>query len=575
MRRVGMANVLVALGTAACSIPTTGGGATEGGTDGTDTDVDTALTAEATAPTLTGDTFVPPADSSGTGDDTSDTGTDPCEPFGAFAPPTTSFTLPAVEGQAIAYADVQAAFPEVDWSDVDRLYIPGGSYLQLQLGNLPERTADDPLVITNQGGQVRIGPPDAGANYLWSMGGGSHWILTGRYDPEAQTGSEDAPGHRCGDYATARGHYGFWSDDDYAMRQYLHMGLAVGDATAFEIEFIEVERSGFAGIRLLNSRAEGDPEFPMADVSVHDTYVHDTAAEGYYFGWTGAPPSNPMPGLRVYRNRLVRTGNEALQVQDLGDGTEIHHNVMAFAGLHWRDNGLGSFQDNNAQISTRAGTIDIHDNVFLGAAGTLVSFWSAPQEGDGPRHVSFTDNHIAEVRNLAVYVGGSSDDGSSFSFVRNTLRGLDFTFDELDPAATAPTSAFRIAGEILDAIDFTDNTWDGDLALFSGGGSTPTELGNVNTAVTPITFVDSGYPDDAPVLALESWVASSPLSPGDPPRQYEPGELVMFDGAMYRAIATNTNETPPDHPASWALVPAAPDDLRATPGSTYDGIGLP
>ena len=98
---------------------------------------------------------------------------------------------------------------------------------------------------------------------------------------------------------------------------------------------------------------------------------------------------------------------------------------------------------------------------------------------------------------------------------------------------------------------------------------------NVQGAVEPAEFVDSGYPDDAPVLALESWVASSPLSPGDPPRQYEPGELVMFDGAMYRAIATNTNETPPDHPASWALVPAAPDDLRATPGSAYDGIGLP
>ena len=30
----------------------------------------------------------------------------------------------------------------------------------------------------------------------------------------------------------------------------------------------------------------------MANVSVHDVYVHDTGGEGFYFGWTGAPPSN-------------------------------------------------------------------------------------------------------------------------------------------------------------------------------------------------------------------------------------------------------------------------------------------
>lgn len=92
---------------------------------------------------------------------------------------------------------MQASFPEVDWQTVDRLFIPAGAYPNLNIGNLPDRDASRPLIITNLGGQVKIGPNDDG-NYIWSMGGGSHWILTGRYDPDAQTGDASFPGHRCG-----------------------------------------------------------------------------------------------------------------------------------------------------------------------------------------------------------------------------------------------------------------------------------------------------------------------------------------------------------------------------------------
>ena len=62
----------------------------------------------------------------------------------------------------------------------------------MNLGNLPDRTAEDPLVITNMAGQVRIGPNTPDGNYLWAMSGGSHWILTGRFDPDSGTGDASA-----------------------------------------------------------------------------------------------------------------------------------------------------------------------------------------------------------------------------------------------------------------------------------------------------------------------------------------------------------------------------------------------
>lgn len=550
----------------ACADPSSDGG---GGTEA-DTGASTGDTSATTPPTNTSASVTSDSMSEVTSDSDPDSSTgDPpsvCDAFGRFGAPETTFVLPVEAGTGIYYIDVQASFPEVDWATLDRLYIPAGQYLSMNLGNLPDRTVDDPLVITNMGGQVRIGPNTPDGNYLWAMGGGSNWILTGRWDPDSGTGDESAPGHRCGEYGDARGHYGFWSDDAFAIRQYLHMGISVGGAHSFEIEFLEIERSGFAGIRLLNAWEDG--ELPMQDVLVHDNYVHDTDGEGIYFGWTGGPPSNLLPGLQVYNNRFVRTGNEALQVQDIGPGSAIYNNVIAFAALHWRDNGLGMYQDANAQISVREGDVAIHHNIFLGGAGTLVSFWSQPQTNDGPRMVDFSDNYLGEVRNLGFYFGGNATADSTFTFARNFLRLAEFSYDDLDPASTPPTAVFRLGEEIDGNVSFIDNAWEGDLALVQGGA--PTERGNVQGAVEEITFVEPGY--DGDVLALEDWTAVSTLAPGMPAREYAVGEYVMHDGVMYEAIAANVDAVPDEHPESWMAQPTSVDDFRAV--GSYAELGV-
>ena len=98
---------------------------------------------------------------------------------GSYPPPASTFTLPTpAPGSGIWYTDLQASFPAVDWSDLDRLYIPSGHYPNLLLGGLPLRTADDPLVITNTGGQVRIGGLGFSSDVV-VIRGGSNWALTG------------------------------------------------------------------------------------------------------------------------------------------------------------------------------------------------------------------------------------------------------------------------------------------------------------------------------------------------------------------------------------------------------------
>jgi hypothetical protein len=481
---------------------------------------------------------------------------------------------------AIVYSDIQKSFPEVDWSTLDRLYIPAGSYKAIQIQNLPDREASRPLVITNIGGQVQVGPNDPGAGYIWSMGGGSNWILTGRFDPDSKTGDAAFPGHRCGDYAGSRGKYGFFSDDAFAVGQYLHMGIAVSDATSYEIEFLEIFRSGFAGVRLLNKAEPNLPSKPLENVRLHDLYIHDIGAEGFYIGWTGAPPSSLVSGLQIYNNRVVRAGNEALQIQNLGDGVEVHHNVFAFAALRWRYNDLGKYQDNNSQVQVRQGTINLHHNIFVGAAASLLSFFSGPEAGDAGRTVTFSENYFADTLSLGAYLGGTSGDGSVYTFANNKFRGLDFGYAELDPAATDPGVIFRKGGNFTSPIVFDSNTWEGSRKLIDGlpdpNGTvgSVTAKGNVNGPVAPVEFVNSGLPSGAPTRALEGWAPKATVAAGSPAIVYKPGDFVMFGADMFECIKENSEMAPPDHPDAWKKLPAPVDDVRAVKGSEYASMGV-
>lgn len=482
-----------------------------------------------------------------------------CDPAGHFGgAPALTFVLPP-NGSSLAYDDVQAKFPNVDWQALDRLYLPAGVYTQIMLGNLPDRSADHPLIITNQGGQVQIGPAPT-ANYIWSFSGGSHWILTGRYDPMSQTGDVNFPGHACGAYAESR--YGIVSDDAFAFdAPYLHMGLAVTDASDFEIEYVEVKRSGFAGIRLLNQHDQ--VVRVMANVRVHDTYVHDTGGEGYYFGWTGTPPSNLMPGLQIYNNRLLRTGNEALQIQDLGDGSRVYNNTIVAGGLHWLDNGLGRYQDNNSQILVREGQIEIDHNIFVDGAGTLVNFFSSPETGDGPRHVTFHDNYFANTLDLGLYLNGTSDAQSSFAFDRNTFRGAEFGYTPIDAAATDPKVLFGINNQMAAPITFTNNTWEGGDKLVNTSATITMDATNENGPVPelPFQYQRAGH-------HLTAWVPTVTVSDPDHPAAFREGDVVSYGAApdFYMATGATTSTDVPGASGLWMKLAPPADDLRTSTG---------
>ncbi|MBR56441.1 MAG: hypothetical protein CMH54_00115, partial [Myxococcales bacterium] len=366
-----------------------------------------------------------------------------------FDIPESTFVLPVnIPGPAIYYPDVQAAFPEVDWSTLDRLYIPAGHYRYVSIQNLPHRTADDPLIITNRGGQVRVGALEF--YYLFGLGGGSNWILTGRWDPVGQTGHHAFPGHDGNNYAHTAGTYGLLVDDEYVGNgpgNTAISGLRVGGgATEFEIEFVEITRVGFAGL-VLKTDDVGDAI--MENVKIHDLYVHDTASEGFYLGSTQTQPQHQIMGIEIYNNRILRTGTEVIQVGQVGGDSSIHHNVFMLGALDWKDP-FQPWQDNATQLLPREGSVSVHHNIVIGGAELMVNLHPIEAAGDVYQEgdlIHYHDNYFSNGRNaVGVYIGSFANGSTTYRFENNIFREMVFSYDEISPGKLPPPYFVGIAG---------------------------------------------------------------------------------------------------------------------------------
>jgi len=500
---------------------------------------------------------------------------------GAFGAPATTFTLPAslagkITSDSIYLADIQATFPDVDWAQLDRLYIPAGHYKFISIGNLPVRSASRRLVISNSGGQVRVGA--LGHYYLLNLSGGANWVLTGRYDPVSKTGDAAYPGHRGGRFAHSQGTYGIVVDDAFVASGV--SGLAVhGGATDFEIEYVEIARVAFAGIM---AKTDNSASATMSNVALHDNYIHDTGSEGLYIGSTQAQPQHPIRGWRIHNNRILRTGTEAIQLSQLSGTNEVHHNVFGPAAIDWRA-AFQDYQDNNFQIGIRDGELRVHDNLFIGSAGSTVSFFAHAVAGDATASnvgVTIRGNYFSDMRNLGMYVNSTALPGMSYRFEDNVWRGWRYERNQVYTNETAPEHLLRVANTAT-PITFSGNAWGGPaqfanvLASGAGTNGNVSGSGNQRVDVEAVRFVDAGLPDGFDYLRLEMWTDVATRG-GNAPVTYAQGSIVMHLGTPYRCRLSPcpAGQVPSANPATWEVLAAFADDVRVAPGSRFAGLGL-
>jgi len=496
--------------------------------------------------------------------------------YGRFGEePENAFTLPVPKATAgnlpeLYHPDLAKDFPDVDFATLDRLYIPAGEYKTILLGKLPDRDAERPLVITNAGGQVKVG--GKAANYVFSINGGKNWVLTGRYDPTSQTGDAGFRGHAEGGYAHSQGTYGFFIDDAFSKQGLT--GLAVGGgASDFELDCFEVTRAEFAGIV---AKTDDDGVATMRNVKLHDVYIHDTGSEGIYFGSTQAQPQHSFENLQIYDNRMLRTGTEALQIGQQGDGVDVHHNVLGPGAVRWRS-AFARYQDGNVQYGQRYGSGKFHHNVVVGTGDLFVEFFPTVVEGDAHAAgdtVTFSDNYFSDTSSGGVYTH-ADDTGVTIVFERNAFRGFNFNYDAVYPDVKAPVQVFGVGSSSPDPHILKDNVADAAFPFILYEFPSVTASNNTMAEVPPVQFRDFMTPElDEDVRRLEWWTDVATLSPDMGAVAYAKGALVVHQGTLYRALAENTGKAPDQSPAVWRALPAPADDVRLADGSPHAGLGV-
>jgi hypothetical protein len=79
---------------------------------------------------------------------------------------------------------------------------------------------------------------------------------------------------------------------------------------------------------------------------------------------------------------------------------------------------------------------------------------------------------------------------------------------------------------------------------------------------------------DANFRAVEWWTDRATLHPEQAIVKYAKGALVMHDGALYRALAANSEAKPDVSVDVWEHLDAPADDTRPVAGSAYAAMGV-
>ncbi len=276
------------------------------------------------------------------------------------------FTLLIIPGSPLIAQKHNCKHPvgaSQEYMDATALRINPGDTICLQAGRKSKfkmknfsGSAERPVVITNCGGQVLIG--NTTERYGFSIENAKYFKLTG-------TGSTEHTYGICIE-STGQG----------------ASGLSIGSlSTDFEVEFIEVGNTGFAGIL-----SKTDPgcdgkanrgNFVQRNSFFHDNYIHDTHGEGFYIGHSSYGGfkkkcngeevvlyPHDIENVAIYNNKVINAGWDGIQLGCATKEASIHSNYIENYGLR---NEYGQKQG----IQIASGTTGlVYNNTLKNGKGT-------------------------------------------------------------------------------------------------------------------------------------------------------------------------------------------------------------
>ncbi|WP_338397948.1 right-handed parallel beta-helix repeat-containing protein [Persicobacter psychrovividus] len=240
----------------------------------------------------------------------------------------------------------------------DSIMLVAGNYPFVGLVNI-RGSAQQPILILAQGGQVTIG--GQGHHYGVSIRDCQHFRFTGKGLPGISNG--------------------------IVITDQKNTGLGItGTSSDYEIDHIEISKTGFAGIQVKCDPICDQPStwaenFTIKNIRIHDNFIHDTGGEGMYIGHTGHaikqgnckglhPPK--MSNVYIAFNTIERTGWDGIQVTNaIEDVVILGNQLIDFSQAKHRNHSSGIF------VGEGSYNVSVSNNQVINGNGASLALFSA------------------------------------------------------------------------------------------------------------------------------------------------------------------------------------------------------
>lgn len=462
-----------------------------------------------------------------------------------------------------------------------KILIKGGVYDFITIYNPSSGASGNPIIITNYGGQVET--------KALAIKGMKYFKLTGKYDPAKKTGDVNYQGHANG-YAWTQGKYGIFVNNKWTSTTNFLIEISgfssTGNVTTtnYEVEYIESGNGGYSNVFKFN-----DVTGIVDSVKIHDLYIHDTDGEGTYIGNSATTPQQVFKNVQIYNNRIIRSGNDGLQVNNIVDGSNIYNNVILNSGMSWR-NPFMEWQDFGCSLSFNNGNAIFKNNIVVGAGGQLYQSYLTKESTYSPTPsgtVLFTNNLFMYSKNMGVFLGPEGDNLTNVvqDAQSNIFGKFEFLYNQV---YTISNGNWVYQSYYNGAMKLSNNKWDGTggrTVFYTYSYAAPlVNSNNVITTVEDVKFVNY-MGDGFNYNKFDKWAATTTVgtSPGSSVT-YTPGWYVMHKSKMYKCLQ-NATKIEPGVTANWSSYwqlmtfnngasnfPA--DDVRVPITSTYNAMKM-
>lgn len=482
-----------------------------------------------------------------------------------------------------------------------KIFIWRGDYQRIHIdGSACESTEETPTIVTNLGGQVRVGNNENNDIYRGlGLVNFQHLHLTGKYDPELQTGDPNYRGHDGGkgfDQPDYYERYGIWANPRWSGPRFhgsYGNGVIVSGSDTLKINYVSSWGGSFAAFNLKTN----NPQVPgRVKYDIQDNFAGFGEGEGFYIGYS-ATRRQDLIQLIMRNNIVMMAGTESYQTSNLAAGSIIENNVSVVSATFYRHPFMTAVQDSLHQIGFVEGDVTIRNNFMIGTnRGLHPLFFSEPEEGRAnrspDRKMILENNYYGFSR----YAIGFINQGQGITplVLRNNVYGYISVPSSDASGNPYPFNGFMNINNDANPIYLEDNIYPPGLPLYAptrGVGNNITATNNTQKVAPRPEFVNLGFPKDFDYLRISFYnevyknVQQEDLV--GTPIPYQKGEIVIIydnDGEtlFYKCIQSHdTPKNPLETEGYWEHMtwdgrnlPPMDPRLKADTYYNYRGMGL-